>query len=526
MPECRRVSIHRRELLRQLGGMLAYSWVADLAGCRDATSGAQADTQRAIRTEGPFLHGVASGDPLPDSVVLWTRVTTGDAEHPPDEIDVQWQIARDEAFSSSLRQGVVRTSAARDHTVKVDARGLDSGSTYYYRFRFDSHDSPVGRTRTAPRGTVERLRFAVACCSSYAHGYFHAYRAIARRDDLDAVIHLGDYIYEYGDGEYGAVRPYDPPHEILTLDDYRRRFAHYRRDPDLQAVHLQLPMIAIWDDHEVANNAWQGGAENHDPDAEGDFAVRKAAAMQAYAEWMPIRDQPDGRCFRKFAFGDLLDLLLLDTRLWGRSQQLVGPEDPSFASDERSLLGADQERWFADAMSGSEARWRAIAQQIMVGPMPLFFNADAWAGYPAARRRLLNVLEQHPNSVVLTGDVHSSWVLNLCADPYDSTVYDRETGRGAVAVEFVTPGITSPGLDDATAAAIEPMMRAEPHVGYAQLSRRGYMVIDIDRDRIQATHWHFAAVDAATSPSEQRACVCSVRDGERAYRIEDASSGA
>lgn len=249
---------------------------------------------RYINESSPFLHGVASGDPLADRVVLWTRVT-GDADAPA-EIPVSWVIAEDPALKRIVGAGVTLTSQDVDFTVKIDAEGLKAEKTYYFRFRSLGHSSPIGRTKTLPKKdrALERLRLAFASCSNYPYGFFNAYGAIAQRPDLDAVLHLGDYLYEYANGEYGdgsAIgRVPNPDREIVSLADYRARHAQYKTDPDLQEAHRQHPFIVVWDDHETTNNSWRDGAENHQPE-EGDFQARKAAAIQAYFEWMPLRGE-------------------------------------------------------------------------------------------------------------------------------------------------------------------------------------------------------------------------------------------
>lgn len=515
------MSIRRRELLRGLGGLAAYASLPWVPSCAEDDPSPERVAGISRDTTG-FVHGVASGDPLPDAVIVWTRFTPSQRG----SVSVHWELAEDVEFSNLVAEGTTETDAARDYTVKVDIDGLEPATTYYYRFAVDSNISPAGRTRTAPLGSVDHLRFAVVSCSSYAHGYFHAYRAIAQRQDLDAVIHLGDYIYEYGTGEYGDVRPYEPAHEVLTLDDYRLRYAQYHRDADLRALHAQVPMIAIWDDHEIANNAWIGGADNHNPElGEGDFAARKAAAIQAYFEWMPIRQSADLRCFRELHFGDLVDLVMLDTRSWGREQQVVTAGAPELNVERRTLLGADQEQWLRDSLQQSAARWRLIGQQVMVGPLPLYFNPDDWTGYPAARQRLLTLLGELADQdiVVLTGDVHSSWAMNLVRDPAE---YDPETGHGAVGVEFVVPGITSPGLDKASAEPLHPMLMAAPHVKYVNLWQRGYMLLDVNAQRVQADWYLYAAVEDPDEAVEQFAAARSTYAGEHHVRIESAPASA
>lgn len=436
---------------------------------------------------GPFQHGVASGDPLADAVILWTRISEATGS-----VDVEWEVATDPAFGTLVTSGTFSTDAARDHTVKVDATGLSAGTTYYYRFRTGGMVSPIGRTKTAPTGSVSRLRFAVCACSSYAHGYFHGYRHIAERADLDAVIHLGDYIYEYGTGEYGKVREYDPPHEIVTLDDYRRRYRHYRLDRDLQEAHRQHPFITTWDDHESADNSWSGGANNHTEGAEGAWTDRRAAATQAYREWLPFREQPTaaGRLYRSLAYGDLAELIVLDTRISGRTQQGIGAEA------DRRLLEPDQETFFAERLAASTARWKLVCQQVMVGSIAeLFLNDDQWDGYPAQRARFLEQVRDAPvdGVVVLTGDIHTSWANDLV--PTGDT-YDVATRAGSVAVEFVAPGISSPGFPAALAATFGGIIEDRlPAIRWTDLTQRGYFVLDLDATRAQAAWFHLADVE-------------------------------
>lgn len=482
-----------------------------------------------------FLHGVASGDPLPDAVILWTRVSPRPGVDPPASIDVAWEVASDAAFTMRVAQGTFTTRADRDWTVKVDATGLMAGRTYFYRFRALDFTSPVGRTRTAPTGSVARLRFGVVSCASLAHGYFHAYRALARRLDLDAIIHLGDYIYEYATGRYGLIRGYEPAHEIVRLDDYRKRYAQYHRDANLRAVHQQFPMIAIWDDHEFADNAYADGAENHMPMTEGPWADRKRAAMQAYREWMPIREQPDGRIFRRLRYGDLADLVMLDTRIWARPRQIevadAGLDDPA-----RTLLGAEQERWLTEQVTTSTARWKVLAQQVMVGQLYVFLNFDQWDGHPAARNRVFNLLRSMmvPNVVVLTGDIHSSWAMDLTDDPRNPMSYDRATGRGSIAVEFVVPAVTSPGFPPQLERTTPDIVAAAPHLKFADIVRRGYVILDVTPARVQAAYYHYEDITRPEPATERFTAALSTlhtenrlrRDMEAAPAPMDAPPGA
>jgi len=300
-----------------------------------------------IAASNVFMHGVASGDPLTDAVILWTRVTPlvlGGA------VEVEWFIAEDPGLVSIVDQGRTSTGPWRDYTVKVEAHNLAPGSTYYYRFHALGIGSPAGRTRTLPIGDVERLRFAVVSCANWPFGFFNAYRLIAERTDLDAVLHLGDYIYEYANGEFGDGTPLGriprPDNETITLSDYRTRHAQYKTDTDLQEAHRQHPFIAVWDDHESANNSWMHGAQNHNPElGEGPWFERRLASQRAYFEWMPIREQPlvaacteRPQIFRRFGFGKLADLIMLDTRLYGRDRQ---PDRPADDDPHRQLLGVN-----------------------------------------------------------------------------------------------------------------------------------------------------------------------------------------
>ncbi len=526
------MTVTRRDALRALG-LLGMTPAAGLtAGCSgDDEAPVEEDSLPRYSfdgTPGPetmFSHGVASGDPLPDGVILWTRVTPDGAG----PVDVWWEIGTDRGFRQRVEVGTVTTDADRDFTVKVDVSGLLPGKTYYYRFFALGRESVAGRTRTAPDGDVSRVRFVFASCSNYAHGYFHAYRKIAERRDLDVVLHLGDYIYEYGNSSYGSVREYDPPHEIVTLEDYRRRYAHYRRDADLQEAHRQHPFIVVWDDHESANDSYKDGAENHDPATEGDWAERKAAAIQAYVEWMPIRDGEDGRIYRKLAYGNLVDFVMLDTRLWGRDKPLEGTVlgGPVVDDPERTLLGLDQEAWLAEQLDGSPAKWKIIGQQVMMAHLKTtgkpnsegggdVVNYDQWNGYESSRGRFFDLLEQGgiDNVIVLTGDIHSSWASDLSRDPNNPAVYDPATGMGSLAVEFVTPAITSPGLPLVLASALEGLLTQNPHIHFAEPTLRGYVVVDVTRDRVQGEWYLLDGVEDPAGAVETFTRAYSTADGE------------
>jgi alkaline phosphatase D len=457
-----------------------------------------------------FRHGVASGDPLTDRVILWTRVTPPPAHT--GTIEVEWTIARDPRMDRAVGRGLVQTRAARDFTVKIDPTGLDPGTTYYYRFAARGEQSPIGRTRTLAASGASRIRFALASCSNLPFGFFNVYGRIAERADLDAVLHLGDYIYEYANANYGnrpgagdgtaLGRVHSPNRELLRLNDYRGRYAQYREDPDLQAAHRQHPFIVIWDDHEFANNAWSGGAQNHNA-GEGAWSVRRRAAEQAWREWMPVRvtgDDVGG--YRRFTFGGLADLFMLDTRIVGRDQQVAAAKDVAAVERaSRHLLGDAQEQWlFGGLRESARARrpWQILGQQIMFAPQGPAgqpgAGVDSWDGYRAARTRVFDAAASagSPHLVVLTGDVHSSWAYDLARDPFTSAKYDPQTGRGAIGTEIVTPSVTSPS--SMTAERHAALLETRPHLRFLEGDSRGYVVVDITRDRLHADWWFVPSV--------------------------------
>lgn len=480
-----------------------------------------------------FQHAVASGDPFADSVILWTRVTPQGGET---SFDVDWEIATDPCFEDVVGSGSFSTGADRDFTVKVEATGLAAGTTYYYRFTTGGAASPIGRTRTLPTGCLERLRLAFVSCSNYPAGLFHAYRGIARRDDLDVVLHLGDYTYEYANAEYGDGAPLgrasEPDAETVTLAQYRQRLAQYRTDPDLQEAHRQNPWIVVWDDHETTNNAWVGGAENHTPGEEGDWETRVQEALQAYFEWLPIREPASGdrrEIYRGFEFGDLVDLMMLESRLVGREEQVATVEEAEAPG--RQLLGAAQEAWLLDRLRSSDAIWKVLGQQTIFTHFitPNFSTTflDQWQGYVAARQRILDAVDEDgvSNMVVLTGDIHSSWAAEIPVDP--TTDRNRSVG-----VEFVSPSVTSQSFAPAAAevlglpeAAISALVADEietysPHVKWWDLAEHGYVLLDVTRDRAQAD-WYFVGDIRSEAFSESFAKGWSVQAGTGALVEED-----
>lgn len=497
------MSFSRRTFLKGAAGTAGVASLPVLPGCVAAAA------------DNPFTHGVASGDPLTDRVILWTRITPftpagvpATPDEYPELISYRWLIAEDPDLLSVVQEGEGETSRDRDFTVKIDPDGLQPGTTYYYRFESQGWASPTGRTKTLPEGHVERLRIAFTSCSNWEGGYFNVYGAIARREDLDAVLHLGDYIYEYGAGGYGSnadARSHKPAHEILTLEDYRERHAQYKTDEYLQEAHRQHPFITVWDDHESANDSYAEGAENHTEGVEGNWFDRRSAAVKAYFEWMPIREQGvdgygDQLIYRDFRFGDLIDLMMLDTRLYSRSEQGAIGDLGVLLDPDHKLLGDSQEAWLFDRLLTSQqdgVRWRVLGQQVMMAQLAagaIGFNMDQWDGYPLCRERLFNhvVDNQIDNFVVLTGDIHSSWANDLAPEPFNTSLYDRTTGAGAIGVEFVTPGVSSPGIEDyylAFAASLA-LKRSLPHMQMVDFFHRGYVLLDINHYRIQA-EWHW-----------------------------------
>ena len=451
---------------------------------------------------GAFQHGVASGDPLTDRVILWTRVSPAEIGSQ-DPISVAWRIATDPRTEQVIARGSLRATPDRDFTVKVDAAGLQAGQTYYYGFEAQGQRSPVGRTRTLPRGAVPKLRLVSLCCSNYPSGYFNVYRCVANRSDIDAVVHLGDYIYEFENGRYGdgagLLRVPEPRREAVSLADYRVRYATYRTDPDLQEAHRQHPFIAVWDDHELANQAWSGGAANHDPDqGEGDWSVRKASAYRAYVEWMPVREVSGAgiQLYRTFRFGSLMDLIMLDTRAL-RDRQ--ASDAAALTDPKRTILGEAQEAWLFEQLRASQQTgtiWKTLGQQVLFSRTapagwPVL-NTDSWDGYQAARDRVLDYVanERVRDVAVLSGDLHSSWALDVARDPWRQ--YKAPTGEGSLAVELLAPAISSPplfanrGVRD-RAALLRTFL---PHLKFLDGDSRGYVVVDVTPERIEAS-WYF-----------------------------------
>lgn len=486
-----------------------------------------------------FLHGVASGDPHADSVVLWTRVTPGPGASGP--VAVSWHVLDGERDVAS---GTADATAERDYTVKVIADGLTPGVDYTYQFWVGDVVSPMGRVRTLPVGLTADVVFGVASCQLYPGGLFNAYEAMAAEPRLDAVIHLGDYIYEYGArrNDYGGAtgetlsRLHQPPREIVSLEDYRLRHAQYKSDPDLQAAHARAAFICVWDDHEVTNDAWSMGAENHQPETEGDYAARKAIALRAYYEWMPIREPEGGLTLdhinRSFEFGDLATLAMVETRLLARQKQLDYATDmpmvdgaPDLAAfnarlnaPDRDLLGDGQRDWLKGVLAASKAAnkpWQVLGNQVvmarvngpdvtkiapqatidaMINGLPeevrpglrqmielyklgVPFGLDSWDGYPAGRERLYAAFaEAGVQPIVLAGDSHAYWVNEL-----------KDASGARRAAEFGTSAISSPSPGDAVAPLpLGPLLSANnDEVVFCDQTAKGYLLLTLTPDRAE-----------------------------------------
>ena len=519
-----------------------------------------------------FIHGVASGDPLPDSVIIWTRVTP-DAALPGVAIPVSFGVFEDAEQQRPVKYDQGYALPERDYTVKVNVTDLEPDKEYYFRFiaKVASGDvgSPVGRTKTtAPTGS-DVVKFAVISCSNYPFGRFHVYRDIANAEPLDAVIHLGDYIYEYGIDGYGGStgqeldRNHEPPLEIITLDDYRTRHAQYKTDPDLQAAHAAAPWICTWDDHESTNNSYRAGAENHNPEAgEGNWSDRKQAAVQAYLEWMPVRDPEVGKArealYRRFDFGDVASVICLETRLTGRSDEIswfaeLGGLEPAaiplaamntmvrVQAPDRTMLGAAQEAWLDAQLKDSTAKsksWQVLANQIVMArvrppnfentlsdeqkaaqdigyvqqlipfsQLGLPWNLDAWDGFPAARDRLYaSAKDAGARLVTLTGDTHTAWA-NTLRDGDDEL-------RG---VEFGCTSVTSPGfgtyMKDVPDIGAQ-FADANPEVDFHDPNGNGWTLVTLTADDVSAQFRKVSDVKAETFTSSLAATYVSARDGE------------
>ena len=497
-----------------------------------ALPGGALAAMQAAMTPG-FSHGVASGEPGPTSVLLWTRFV---ANTPESKLELEIWEASD--MARRMSGGQANASPLRDHTAKIVVGGLKPGTSYEYQFIApDGSKSPVGRTRTLPVGNVKRFRMAVFSCSNLPFGWFNAYAHAGEADDFDLVLHLGDYLYEYHRGNYPAVgeavagRLIEPGHEMVALADYRLRYASYRADPDLQKLHQLYPMVAMWDDHEFANDANKDGAQNHQP-SEGDWGDRKIAAERAYREWMPVRDRNDDVWWASYAIGDLAEIQMTESRVSGRSKQpgfgqptgdeaeimrqLKAFADTTLTDSSRTMLGAAQEQWLESRFRTNKTRWNIWAQQTIVGSLiqpqgmenwlpadtqpfvrervqrgalaakaGIPSSMDSWDGYPVARAKALSAAQGgNADLIVLTGDSHNAWAFDLAHD-----------GKAA-GVEFAGQSVSSPGLENAFKGASgntisKALMAANPGLVWADSSQRGYMVVELTPN-MASSEWRFS----------------------------------
>jgi len=489
----------------------------------------------------PFYHGVASGDPSSTSVVIWTRI------HPESDgsKELDWRIATDPSLTKIVKTGKITTDISKDYTAKVVVTQLQANTVYYYGFTYNGVHSLTGRTRTLPIGKVDRARFGVVTGTNYAWGYFNGYKKLSERNDLSAILHTGDYFYEYAKGTYFLKylegRDVYPENKCVTVDDYRGRFSQYRLDPDLRALHQQHAMIAIWDDHETANDCWVGGAEAHDS-TDGDWTTRKNSAVKVYHEWMPVSAPDNNNLFkmnRSFAYGDLIDLVVVEARLSGRDKQLAPKGDGGNVSamewlnPNRTLLGTEQFNWLVNKIGTSQSKWKVMLSSIMMyqlygfGPVVDAFkqpmgNQDSWDGYPVERAKLFGFLLQNniQNFGVISGDFHTAWggylapnPLNLEINPVNPTEanpwpkFDAATGAGSVGFEFTTPSVTTANLNEQDSFAgvkvfglperspqaqqIEALVKGgNPHYKYANTDQHGYMIVDFSKEKAQADFYY------------------------------------
>lgn len=486
-----------------------------------------------------FMHGIASGDPSASSVIIWTRITPEQASESADlgpaaqPLNISWELSESEDFAQLSASGTVQTHSARDWTVKADAKGLKPGMSYFYRFISGSNRSAVGKTKTLPEGDIKSARFAVVSCANWQHGFFNTYDHISRQDHFDAVLHLGDYYYEYGadndpQSDASALgRLHEPAHEIITLDDYRARHAQYRSDGSLQAMSAKFPMITIWDDHETANDSWRTGAENHNA-GEGEWETRKRAALRAYYEWMPIREPQAGKTrdaiFRHYNYGNLLSLITVETRLLARDEPLIIDDyfdmiredkgtqrfNKILLDEDRDMLGAAQTDFIVDTLAASKAkgqRWRLLANQVVMGRVTspdltphvdpealdnmakawpgvrdfvefsqygLPTYADSWDGYPKARDKFYDRLSEAGinDIIVVTGDSHEFWVNDL-----------SDKNGAPMGVELGTTSVSSKTLADYMGSTAQDyallMTQSNADVRYYNPMRSGYVDLEL-----------------------------------------------
>ena len=467
----------------------------------------------------PFYHGVASGDPLKDRVIIWTRITPSRAG----ALNVKWRIAKTDTFEEIVKEGFTQTGPEEDYTIKVDVEGLEANTHYYYQFIYKGAKSIIGRTKTAS-GNGDPVQLAVVSCNNYEAGYYNAFVHLADREELDAIIHLGDYIYEYQPKGYWnskVGRFHLPEKELISLADYRTRYAQYRLDEDFRKVHQQQPFIAIWDDHEISNNAFVSGAQNHQEE-DGDYMQRREAARKAYYEWLPIRETTSKQLYRKIEMGKWVDVFMLDERLAGRTPPVKNQESPNYKDSDRSMLGEQQLQWLQQNLIASSAQWKIIGNQVIFSNLNRGivypkspFSMDAWDGYPYEKARLKSIFEENQiaNVVFITGDTHSSWAFEV---PSDVETYKENPAT--LAVELATPSVTSSNYDESvsidTVRQIEHLyQQLNPHLKFTNLSEHGYLLLKIDSSQIVG-EWHYVETVLKKRKGEQLGKQVVVKSGE------------
>ncbi|TXF90093.1 alkaline phosphatase [Neolewinella aurantiaca] len=441
-----------------------------------------------------FPYGIASGDPLADAVIIWSMLDTAAAAK--DSL-VVWQMSKTPAFKKPT-SGKLTARTANRFSIKVDVTGLEPDTYYYYRFMNAGRWSETGRTRTLPaKYDAGDVKLAVVSCNALEWGYMNAFGRISDRNDLNAVVHLGDYIYEYASGVYGDTtlgRFHEPRHEIVTADDYHTRYAQYRRMPQLRAAHQQHPFICVWDDHEVANDSYLSGAENHNPEQEGDYLTRMTSAKQVYYNWMPIRESGDGAIYRRFRFGEMAELHMLDERLAGRDAPATSFDVTELADTSRRMLGEKQFNWLCEGLATSDARWQLLGNQVLFARLDLSkilpqyaVNLDAWDGYAYEQQRLQDSLKAYgnPNTIFLTGDTHCSWY------------FDIEKDDEHLAYELATPSVSSANYDeliggwDTLTVARYRLYRDNDHLNYTNIKDHGYLLLDLKAEGTTA-EFHYS----------------------------------
>nr|WP_256366211.1 alkaline phosphatase D family protein [Lewinella sp. W8] len=409
---------------------------------------------------------------------------------------IVWQLSRSPEFTPPLRSDTITVTAAHHYRLKEDVRGLQPGTAYYYRFGHRGKWSRTGRTRTAPaREFRGQVRLGVVSCNALEWGYFNAFEVMAQ-EPFDAIIHLGDYIYEYASGAYGDTtigRLHYPRHEVVTARDYHQRYAQYRRDPQLQLAHANHPFICVWDDHEVANNSHTKGAENHNPELEGDYLTRMTAARAIYYDWMPVRERASGELYRSFEFGQTADLYMLDERLAARTAPAADFSLAALEDTTKHILGQRQLSWLSGELATATGHWQLIGNQVLFAKLDLSnilpqyaVNLDAWDGFRHEKSQLIDSLRKYrnPNTVFLTGDTHCSWYFE---------VEPSVDQAPPLAHEFGTPSVSSANYDefiqgwDTLTVAKYRLYRDNPHLQFTNLSDHGFLVLDITPEKLSAT---------------------------------------